>query len=214
MRRLPVLDKNYTKRIVAYKQVDTLRDHAFYHEFHGWCNALTDAHVQFAVVLEDDLDKLSNEFEVLIVPHAACMPDFSFAGKIIATGDSGKCDSTGEQRATPLLEKTSPVGQFDIAGLPTPIDVIEAPTDFLVRAFHADGGYVTHLLNCGGKPDGDIVICIRGMAEAELLSPSAERALALDILDDRVRFPAASFDTYAVLSSRCGASSRPPPKQA
>ncbi|MBT3271692.1 MAG: hypothetical protein HN368_00950, partial [Spirochaetales bacterium] len=54
------------------------RDNGFVREFHGWCYALTDAHIQFAVVHEDDLDKLNDEIKVLILPHAACIPDFSF----------------------------------------------------------------------------------------------------------------------------------------
>jgi len=184
------------------------RDHAFYREFHGWCSALTDAHIQFAVVHEDDLDTLSDEIKVLILPHAACMPDFRFSGRIIATGDAGKCYLTGEERATPLFGETSPLGEFDVAGLPTPVKVIEAPPDLLVRAVHTDGGYLVHLVNCGGKRDGDIVISIPGMAEARLLSPSIREALTLHIHGDRASFPVASFNTYAVLlscsSSGCG----------
>jgi hypothetical protein len=177
------------------------RDHAFYREFHGWCNALTDAHIQFAVVHEDDLDKLSDQFKVLILPHAVCVPDFSFSGRIIATGDSGESYPTGEKRATPLFGKTLPLGEFDVAGLPTPVTVIEAPTDLLVRAARADGGYLIHLLNCGEERDGDIAIAIPGVAEARLVSPSIDEALTLHALDGRVSFSAASFDTYAVLFS-------------
>jgi hypothetical protein len=177
------------------------RDNDFVQEFHGWCNALTDAHIQFAVVHEDDLDKLNNEFKVLILPHATCIPDFKFNGKIIATGDSGKYDPNGENKITPLFEKTLPLKKFDISDLPTPVKVFSAPVDFLIRAVYTDGGYLIHLLNCGEKCDGDIVISIPKMTDAKLLSPNIKEALTLDVLDDVVRFPVAVFKTYAVLFS-------------
>jgi len=177
------------------------RDSAFYREFHGWCNALTDAHIQFAVVHEDDLAKLSGEFEVLILPHAACIPDFSFDGRVIATGESGKYCPTGEERTTPLFEETLPLGEFDVAGLTTPVKVIEAPAEFLVRAVYTDGGYLIHLLNCGGGCDGNVAILIPGISGAKLLSPSLEEGLTLRVLDGMVVFPVASFGTYGVLET-------------
>ncbi|MBT3380569.1 MAG: hypothetical protein HN742_10415 [Lentisphaerae bacterium] len=175
------------------------RDHSFYREFHGWSNALTDAHIQFSVVHEDDLDRLDDEFTVLILPHAVCLRDFSFNGRIIATGNSGTYCPTGEKRAVPLFEETSPLGEFDVAGLPTPVTVLEAPANFLVRAVHTDSGCLVHLLNCGDKRGSDIAISIPGMIRAKLLSPDMKEALTLSILGDTVRFPAASFATYAVL---------------
>lgn len=177
------------------------RNDDFVQEFHGWCDALTDAHIQFAVVHEDDLDKLNNEFRVLILPHAACIADFKFNGKIIATGDSGKYNPTGKKRIIPLFEKTLPLGEFDIAGLPTPIKVINAPADFLIRAVHTKDGYLIHILNCGGKCDNNIVLAIPGITDAKLLSPNIKEALTLDIFEDVVRFPVAAFKTYAVLFS-------------
>ena len=178
------------------------RDDAFVREFHGWCNALTDAHIQFSVVHEGDLDKLSDEFEVLVLPHAACVPDFVFSGRVIATGDSGKYLPTGEERATPLFGETLPLGAFETAGLPTPIKVIDAPADFLVRAVHTEGGYLVHLLNCGDESDGEIVMSIPGMTGARLLSPNVGEALTLRVVGDRVRIPVPSFRTYGVLWTR------------
>jgi hypothetical protein len=175
-------------------------DDKFVREYRGWCNALTDAHIQFAVVHEDDLNKLDNKFKVLILPHAACIPDFNFGGKIIATGDSGKYDSTGAKRMTPLFEKTLPLGEFNIVALPTLIKVINAPAEFLIRAVYADGGYLIHLLNCGRKYDGNIAVSIPGMTKAKLISPNIKEELTVNIFNDMVNIPVAAFKTYAVLS--------------
>jgi len=175
-------------------------DDNFVQEFHGWCNALTDAHIQFTVVHEDDLNDLDDKFKVLILPHAVCIPAFKFDGKIIVTGDSGKDDPTGEKRITPLFEKTLPLGEFNVDALPTPIKVINAPKEFLIRAVHVDNGCLIHLLNCGKKYDGDIVISICGMTKAKLISPNMKEEIPVEIFNDVVNVPVAAFKTYAVLS--------------
>lgn len=175
------------------------RDHGFVREFHGWCDALTTAHIQFAVVHEDELGGLDGRFQVLILPHAVCLPDFEFGGRIVATGDSGRRDPMGAERMPPLFETTSPLGEFDVAGLPTPIRVLEAPPDLLVRAVYADAGRLVHLLNCGDERGGEIAVAVRGMTGATLLSPDFPRPLPLAVRDGAVRFPASAFEHYAVL---------------
>ncbi|NLF16358.1 MAG: hypothetical protein GX595_03760 [Lentisphaerae bacterium] len=183
----------------ATRDQDDCRDHRFVREFHGWCDALTTAHIQFAVVHEDELNDLDGRFEVLILPHAVCLPDFEFSGRIVATGDSGRCDPAGAERARPRFERTVPLGEFDVASLPTPVRVLEAPSDLLVRAVYADTGRLVHMVNCGDARDGAIAVAVPGMAAATRLSPSFTQPLPLAVRDGAVRFPASTFEHYAVL---------------
>lgn len=78
-------------------------------EWRGWADTLSEYNFPYAVIIDEDLDDMEylREFDLLVVPHAACLSDAQVSalleyraagGKLLVSGDTGLCDETGKKR--------------------------------------------------------------------------------------------------------------------
>ncbi len=178
----------------------------FVEEFHGWCKALTEAHVQFDVITEYELTfEALKKYKVLIFPQAVCLPDIDlsgFRGKILATGASGTCDSTGAVRAKPLFKDLLPLQTFDIhAATETAasLRLLNRIPSLLVKSGRLQDGLLIHLVNCGPPLCMAVVLEIPSAAYAVLFSPDFPDEVRLEASSGTVVIPAELIHIYSVI---------------
>ena len=183
----------------------------FVEEFHGWCEALTEKHILFAVITEDELTPASlGLYNVLIIPQSVCLPDIDlsgYKGKIIVTGESGTRDAFGNHRSAPLFDHLRPLKKFDVAELlsfPTPLRVTNAPSSLLIRAVCAADGMLVHIVNCGEPVCRPVILETEGTREATIFSPDFPEEIPLDFSFGKIVVPAKRMKIYSVVHIRNG----------
>lgn len=178
----------------------------FVKEFHGWCEALTKAHIQFAVITEYELTPaMLDPYQVLIIPQAVCLPDIdleAYTGEIIVTGESGTRDAHGKRRTRPLFKHSQPLNTFDVAQIlpfPTPLRVISAPPSLLVKGVWSADGMLIHIVNCGEPVCKPLILEIENVTEAEIFSPDFSDKVSLKVISNRLVVPPELIKIYSVI---------------
>ena len=178
----------------------------FVEEYHGWNQALTTAHIQFAVITENELNATDLEpYQALLIPQAVCLPDIdlsSYRGKIIATGESGTRDASGQQRRIPLFTNRRPLQEFaveQLLALPAPLQVLAAPPSLLIRALQAAGGILVHIVNCGPKVSKPVHLAVKNIRNAMLFSPDFTEEIPLDCEAGKIIIAPDRLQIYTVV---------------
>lgn len=187
----------------------TCENNDFVAEYRGWNEALTAAHIQFAVITEAELNAAALEpYQALVIPHAVCLPDLDlggYRGKIIATGEAGARDACGQRRAVPLFPSRRPLKEFavgELAALAAPVRVLAAPPALLVRAVWTEDGILVHIVNCGGAAPAPVRLAAEKASGAMLFSPDFPEEIPLDVASGIVAVPAERIKIYAVVHIR------------
>ncbi|NMA20191.1 MAG: hypothetical protein GX927_06395, partial [Lentisphaerae bacterium] len=186
---------------------ETFQDGGFVAEFHGWSRALSENHLPYAVITEYELTpERLNAFDVLILPHAVCLPDLDFekiSCRILATGDTGLRGLDGMKRAKPLFASRLPLQQFDVQELLTlkhPLQVTNAPSSLLVRPVVSPDGMLVHLVTGSDVFEQEQwIFKAEGMTEGYLTSPSRPEAQPLRITDGEFYISPETIGQYALL---------------
>ncbi|MDD4099425.1 MAG: hypothetical protein PHC30_11705 [Lentisphaeria bacterium] len=183
----------------------------FVEEYLGWNQALTGAHIPFAVITEAELNAAAlAPFLALIVPHAVCLPDLdldldSFAGKIIATGDSGVRDAQGGRRRQPLFAHRRSLHEYDLAelrALPAVLRVLAAPPEMLIRPLWIEDGFLVHIVNAGNDCPGPVRMSAEKASKVTLISPAFSGEIDLEVTSGEWTVPAERLGVYAVVIVR------------